>query len=148
MAPINSKDLGQILIKETTADTNDVFDVLIWWGPRVGWRWSMYLTLAFLFIVYQDHLILPLVPLCHHSLVLSTAKHLLSTVSRRPASPPPPPQGELEGLRGCAFMCLHFLWRLLCSTKVKSKRLLRPTMGLWHQVYENQLSFAHRGTFV
>lgn len=29
MARINSKDLGQILIKETTADTNDVFNVLI-----------------------------------------------------------------------------------------------------------------------
>lgn len=36
MAPINSKDLGQILIKETTADTNDVFNVLISQGAKGG----------------------------------------------------------------------------------------------------------------
>lgn len=29
MVQINTKDLGQILIKETTADTNDVFNVSI-----------------------------------------------------------------------------------------------------------------------
>lgn len=34
MAPINTKDLGQILIKETTADTNDVFNVLISQGAK------------------------------------------------------------------------------------------------------------------
>lgn len=44
MARINRKDLGQILIKETTADTNDVFNVLIQrgiagkgWGKGQGW---------------------------------------------------------------------------------------------------------------
>lgn len=36
MAQINTKDLGQILIKETTADTNDVFNVLILWGAKGG----------------------------------------------------------------------------------------------------------------
>ena len=36
MAQINSKDLGQILIKETTADTNDVFNVLISQGAKGG----------------------------------------------------------------------------------------------------------------
>lgn len=36
MARINRKDLGQILIKETTADTNDVFNVLIRRGRGEG----------------------------------------------------------------------------------------------------------------
>lgn len=36
MAPINSRDLGQILIKETTPDTNDVFNVLISQGAKGG----------------------------------------------------------------------------------------------------------------
>lgn len=36
MAQINNKDLGQILIKETTADTNDVFNVLISQGVGGG----------------------------------------------------------------------------------------------------------------
>lgn len=36
MAQINTKDLSQILIKETAADTNDVFNVLILWGAKGG----------------------------------------------------------------------------------------------------------------
>lgn len=36
MAWINRKDLGQILIKETTADTNDVFNVSIRRGEESG----------------------------------------------------------------------------------------------------------------
>lgn len=81
----------------------------------------MYLTLAFLFIMYQDHLILPLVLLCYRSLVLSLSKHLFSTILRQPTSPPPTLQGELEGLQGCAFMCLNFLW-LLCVKPKKNQR--------------------------
>lgn len=36
MAQINTKDLSQILIKETAGDTNDVFNVLILWGAKGG----------------------------------------------------------------------------------------------------------------
>lgn len=118
MARINTKDLGQILIKETTADTNDVFNVLISQGAKGGFAVATQLinvlNISILFIMYQDHLILPLFLLFYHSAV---SPFTFSEPSEVVPAPPPILQGELEGLQGCAFMCLNFLWPLLVKKK-------------------------------
>lgn len=65
--------------------------------------------------MYQDHLILPLFLLFYHSVTffLSLPPSLaFSEPSEIAPGPSPNLQGELEGLQGCAFMCLNFLWSL------------------------------------
>lgn len=62
--------------------------------------------------MYQDHLILPLFLLFYHSVILSLFPNAFSEPSEATRIPSPTAQGELEGLQGCAFMCLNFLWSL------------------------------------
>lgn len=91
MAQINTKDLGQILIKETTADTNDVFNVLISQGAKGGFAVATQLinvlNISILFIMYQDHLILPLFLLFYHSAVSPSAFSEPSEVVPAPSPP-------------------------------------------------------------
>lgn len=73
--------------------------------------------------MYQDHLILPLFLLFHHSVILSLSlsPNAFSEPSEAAHGPSPTLQGELEGLQGCAFMCLNFLWSL-CVKPEKNQR--------------------------
>lgn len=75
--------------------------------------------------MYQDHLILPLLLLFYHSVILSLSLSLhpnaFSEPSEAPHLPSPTSQGELEGLQGCAFMCLNFLWSL-CVKRERNQR--------------------------
>ncbi len=117
MAQINTKDLGQILIKETTADTNDVFNVLISRGAKGGLAVAEQLINVLNISIPFHHVprslnspSLPLVlSLCHS---LSLSPNAFSEPSEATHIPSPTLQGELEGLQGCAFMCLNFLWSL------------------------------------
>lgn len=126
----------------------------------------MYLTLAFLFIMYQDHLILP--PSC--SITLSFAlPHSLSFSLTSPT--PPPLQERLQplfcssspvssshckvNLKVCkvALLCVltscgHGVFQpergVGGGGKNKSKTVSRLPTGSGHRVYENQLSSFRR----
>lgn len=78
-------------------------------GQRVGWLWrsiwSMDLTFAFLFIMYQEHLIHSLF-LFYRSIILVLLPHVFLVLSKAAHIPSPTWQGEIEGLHGCALMCL------------------------------------------
>lgn len=132
MAWINSKDLGQILIKETTADTNDVFNVLISQGAKGGSAVAEPLINVLNISIPFHHVPRSLnspspslvLSLCHSlSLSLSIQTPFQSRL-RLPTSPPPPHKVNLMGLRGlqgCAFMCLNFLWSL-CVKRERNQR--------------------------
>lgn len=65
--------------------------------------------------MFQDHLILPPPP------VLPVCLALFSQRLFRRQGSSPTLQGELEGLQGCAFMCLNFLWSLLLNQQENEK---------------------------
>lgn len=71
--------------------------------------------------MYRHHLILPLSLLFYHSVFLARAPNAFSGPSEAAHGPSPTLQGELEGLQGCAFMCLRFLWSL-CVKPGKNQR--------------------------
>lgn len=104
MAWINSKDLGQILIKETTADTNDVFNVLISQGAKGGSAVAEPLINVLNISIPFDHVPRSLnspspslvLSLCHSlSLSLSIQTPFQSRL-RLPTSPPPPHKVNLK----------------------------------------------------
>ena len=106
MARINSNDLGQILIKETTADTNDVFNVLISRGAKGGSAVAEPLINVLNISIPFHHVPRSLnspspslvLSLCH-SLSLSRLLSLQTPFQSRlrlPASPPPPHKVNLK----------------------------------------------------
>lgn len=124
MAQINTKDLGQILIKETTADTNDVFNVLILRGAKGGLAVAKQLINVLNISIPFHHVPRSLNSpsfSCSFTLSLSLSCSLCTPLHSQSMSPPPILQGELEGLQGCAFMCLNFLWSL-CVKAEKNQR--------------------------
>lgn len=109
MAQINTKDLGQILIKETTADTNDVFNVLISRGAKGGLAVAEQLINVLNISIPFHHVPRSLnspslslvLSLCHSPLSLSlSSKAPFSEPSEAALFPSPTLQGELEGLQG------------------------------------------------
>lgn len=79
MAEINTKDLSQILIKETAADTNDVFNVLICRGAKGGFAVAEHLINVLNISIPFHHVLrslnspsLLLVPSLHHMLPPTT----------------------------------------------------------------------------
>lgn len=102
MAQINTKDLDQILIKETTADTNDVFNVLISQGAKGGLAVAAQLINVLNISIPFHHVprslntpSLPLVPSLCHSLSLSLQTPFQSHL-RQPMAPPPPYKVNLK----------------------------------------------------
>lgn len=116
MAQINTKDLGQILIKETTADTNDVFNVLIWQGAKGGLAVAAQLINVLNISIPFHHVPRSLnspspslaLSLCHSlsfSLPLSFQR-LFRTIADSPWPPPPPYK---VNLKVCKVMLLCVL---------------------------------------
>lgn len=121
MAQINTKDLGQILIKETTADTNDVFNVLISQGAKGGLAVAEQLINVLNISIPFHHvprsLNSPSLPLAL-SLQTPFQNHL-----RQPTSPPPPYKVNLKVCK-VVLLCVS----TSCGHCVLNQRKIKATV--------------------
>lgn len=104
MAQINTTDLGQILIKETTADTNDVFNVLISQGAKGGLAVAAQLINVLNISIPFHHVPRSLnspslsldLSLCHSLSLPPSSQRLFRTIADSPWPPPPPYKVNLK----------------------------------------------------
>lgn len=128
MAQINTKDLGQILIKETTADTNDVFNVLISRGAKGGLAVAKQLINVLNISIPFHHVprslnspSLPLVlSLCHS---LSLFARLCTTIWGNPCPLPPPYKVNLKVCK-VVLLCVS----TSCGHCVLNQRKIKDTV--------------------
>ncbi len=129
MAQINTKDLGQILIKETTADTNDVFNVLISRGAKGGLAVAEQLINVLNISIPFHHVprslnspSLPLVLSLCHSLSLSLQTPFQNHL-RQLTSPPPPYKVNLKVCK-VVLLCVS----TSCGHCVLNQRKIKDTV--------------------
>lgn len=145
MAPINRKDLGQILIKETTADTNDVFNVLISRGAKGGLDVAEQLINVLNISIPFHHLPRSLnslgLPPC--SITLSFPLSIQTPFQSHPsqsASLPPPCKVNVKVFKVVLLCVSTSCGHCVLNLRKIKDAAVQTTTGFWHHMKINCLS--------